>query len=232
MGIEATTGGFRGAGGGAGIAAAVASLGGFVEGLAGLVSGPAFAGDEDASVGDNAAAARIADPLRAFADGCLDGLLIVSRAEAALAAVKMRLVGGHVGAVAALEDPASGPGWVKGQEMALVAEVACVLTIGERAAGALIGASHAMTSSLPAALHALQAGTLSWQNAQVIVDEATGLDPVATAALEAHFLGLEDNGTDAPEALPAAPGGLAGELPPARLRRKIRSWRERQDRID
>ncbi|ELT44321.1 hypothetical protein G205_12440 [Arthrobacter nitrophenolicus] len=110
--------------------------------------------------------------------------------------------------------------------MAVVAEVACVLTIGERAASALVGASHALTSSLPAALDALQAGSVSWQNAQVIVDETTGLDPAATARLEAHFLGLDDT-PDAPVAGSVVAGGLAGELPPARLRRKVRSWRER-----
>ena len=119
MGVEATVG----AGGGAGIAAAVASLGGFVDDLGGLVNGLAFTDSEDC------AAAGGGDPLCTFADGCLDGLAVVRRAEAALAAVKVRLVDGHVGAVAALEDPAAGPGWAKGQEMAVTAEVACVLTI-------------------------------------------------------------------------------------------------------
>ncbi|ELT42887.1 HNH endonuclease [Arthrobacter nitrophenolicus] len=196
----------------------MASVGGFVEDLDGLVNGPAFV------EADDVAAAGGGDPFRAFADGCLEGLAIVRRAEAALAAVKVRLVDGHVGAVHALEDPAADPGWAKGQEAAVVAEVACVLTIGERAAGSLIGASHALTSSLPAALDALQAGAVPWQNAQIIVDETAGLGADATAALEARFLGLEGTNPDAPAAIS---GGIAGELPPARLRRRVRSWRER-----
>ena len=151
---------------------------------------------------------------------------LIARLEAATAAVKVRLVAGHAGAVAALENPDAGQRRVAGQQMAVVAEVACVLTIGERAAGALLGAAHALTSSLPAALDALQAGSVSWQNAQVIVDETTGLDPVATARLEAHFLGLDDT-PDAPVAGSVVAGGMAGELAPARLRRKVRSWRER-----
>jgi hypothetical protein len=202
--------------------AAVASVGGFVEDLDGLVNGPAFV------EADDVAAAGGGDPFRAFADGCLEGLAIVRRAEAALAAVKVRLVDGHVGAVHALEDPAADPGWAKGQEAAVVAEVACVLTIGERAAGSLIGASHALTSSLPAALDALQAGPVPWQNAQIIVDETAGLGADATAALEARFLGLEGTNPDAPAAVP---GGIAGELPPARLRRRVRSWRERHQPV-
>ncbi|TLM81044.1 HNH endonuclease, partial [Pseudarthrobacter sp. NamE2] len=99
--------------------------------------------------------------------------------------------------------------------MASVAEVACVLTIGERAASALIGEAQALTSSLPAALDALQAGQVSWQNTKVLIDETTGLDPAATAALEKHFLN--------PDAPGAGPGGVAGVLPPARLRPKVRS---------
>ncbi len=162
--------------------------------------------------------------MRRFADDCLDGLELVARLEAATAAVKVRLVAGHARAVVALQAPDAGPQGVAGQQMAVVAEVACVLTIGERAAGALIGAAHALTSTLPAALDALQAGTVSWQNAQVLVDEATGLDAAGSAALEAHFL---TPGAAGPDVLGAGPGGVAGELPPARLRRKVRSWRER-----
>jgi hypothetical protein len=202
------------------ILAAVASVSGFAAELTGVVAGASPAVSDDPCAGDGH------DPLRRFADECLDGLELIARLEAATAAVKVRLVAGHAGAVAALEDPDAGQRRVAGQQMAVVAEVACVLTIGERAAGALLGAAHALTSSLPAALDALQAGSVPWQNAQVIVDETTGLDPAATAKLEAHFLGLDDT-PDAPVAGSVVAGGLAGELPPARLRRKVRSWRER-----
>ncbi|MEQ7736108.1 hypothetical protein, partial [Escherichia coli] len=99
--------------------AAVASVAGFVDELPGVVAGRpvAGAGAED-------------DPLQAFADACLDGLAVLRKLEAATAALKVRLIDGHVGAVVAMEDPASGPAWVKGREMATVAEVSCVLTIG------------------------------------------------------------------------------------------------------
>ncbi|GAB5078055.1 HNH endonuclease signature motif containing protein [Arthrobacter sp. AD-310] len=206
---------FRGVEGMASVAAGVASVAGFVDELAGVVAGNTRSG----AATDSADRSACGDPLREFSDACLDGLAVIARLEAATAAVKVRLVDGHVGAVAGMQDPASGPEWVKGREMATVAEVACVLTIGERAAGALIGESQALTGSLPAALDALQAGEVSWQNARVLVDETTGLDPAATAALEAHFLN--------PDVLGAGPEGLAGGLPPARLRGKVRSWRER-----
>ncbi|TLM83342.1 DUF222 domain-containing protein [Pseudarthrobacter sp. NamE2] len=213
-GGEATGGG----GGRAGILAAVASVAGFVDELALVVAGgSAVSGSPDAGSSDAGAAG--ADPLRGFADDCLDGLAVQRKLEAAAAAVKVLLVDGHVGAVAVMEDPAAGPEWAKGREMASVAEVACVLTIGERAASALIGEAQALTSSLPAVLDALQAGQVSWQNTKVLIDETTGLDPAATAALERHFLDPDTPG--------AGPGGVAGVLPPARLRPKVRSWRER-----
>ncbi|MFP5312511.1 MAG: DUF222 domain-containing protein [Actinomycetes bacterium] len=103
--------------------------------------------------------------------------------------------------------------------MSVVAEVACVLTLGERAATALLGEAHALTTSLPAALDALAAGEISWQHARVLVDETAGLSHAAAAAREAHFLD--------PEAPNAARGAAAGELVPARFRRKVRAWRER-----
>ncbi|GAB5079742.1 hypothetical protein ARTHROSP310_28860 [Arthrobacter sp. AD-310] len=225
----------------ASVAAAVASVAGFVDELAGVVAG----NTRSEAATDSADRAAGGDPLRECADACVDGLAVIARLEAATAAVKVRLVDGHVSAVAGMQDPGSGPEWVKGREMATVAEVACVLTIGERAAGALIGEAHVLTGSLPAALDALQAGEVSWQNARVLVDETTGLDPAATAALEAHFIGTEaatgpgkdsvqepllDLPGEDPGADPVGSGAvrcLAGGLPAARLRRKVRSWRER-----
>ena len=68
-----------------------------------------------------------------------------------------------------------------------MAQVACALTIGERAAAALLGESHALATSLPAALDALQTGAIGWQHARTVVDETAGLTPAAVSALEAHF---------------------------------------------
>lgn len=63
-----------------------------------------------------------------------------------------------------------------------------MLTVSERTAGALLAASHELTTSLPLTLAALQAGSISWQHARIIVDETTNLDPDGAASLEAHVL--------------------------------------------
>ncbi|UKA70656.1 HNH endonuclease signature motif containing protein [Arthrobacter sp. FW306-06-A] len=143
----------------------------------------------------------------------------MARIEAATAAAKVQVLATYADAAEALEAPAETAYESSAREMSLVAEVACVLTVGERAASALLGEAHALTTSLPAALNALQAGAISWQHARIIVDETTGLNDAAAAALEAHFLN--------PEAPNAARGAAAGELVPARFRRKVRAWRER-----
>jgi len=66
---------------------------------------------------------------------------------------------------------------------------------------------------------ALQAGTVSWQHAKVMVDETATLDAEAAGALEAHFLDPEE-----PNSASSCP---AGEMPAYRFRRKARTWRER-----
>ena len=65
----------------------------------------------------------------------------------------------------------------------------------------------------------MQAGTISWQHARIIVDETSSLDAAGAAALEAHFLD--------PDAPNPARGCPAGELVPSRFRAKARTWRER-----
>lgn len=149
----------------------------------------------------------------------LDGLKVLARLEAVTAAAKVRLVAAYAEAAAAVEGPPASAYEASAQEMTVVAEVACVLTIGERAASALLGEAHALTTSLPATLDALQASTISWQHARVLVDETSGLPPAAASALESHFLD--------PNAPNAARGAASGELVPYRFRRKVRSWRER-----
>ena len=166
----------------------------------------------------------VSDPLRERADDCLDGLALVARTEAQLAGLKVLLTSGFVEATHAMAPPATSPQENTAQEMAAVAEVACVLTVSERSASALLAESHALTSSLPRTLAALQDGSISWQHAQVMVDETTGLDPAGAAALEAHFLALD---VVDPETPGAAHGCPAGELIPSRFRAKARTWRER-----
>ena len=101
----------------------------------------------------------------------------------------------------------------------MVAEVACVLTVSERSAGALLSDAQVLTTALPLTLAALQAGTISWQHARIMVDETASLDPAGAAGLEAHFLD--------PDAPDPARGCRAGDLVPSRFRVKARTWRER-----
>ncbi|CAN7385265.1 DUF222 domain-containing protein [Arthrobacter sp. LjRoot78] len=164
-----------------------------------------------------------ADPLRDVADACLDGLAELGRLEARTAALKVRLAADYLQAATALTPPAVSPQDCTAQEMATVAELACVLTVTERAAGALLSDSLTLTTTLPLTLAALQAGTISWQHARIIVDETTGLDPAGAAALEAHFLD--------PDAPNPARGCPAGDLVPSRFRAKARTWRERHHRV-
>ncbi|MBE4716916.1 HNH endonuclease signature motif containing protein [Pseudarthrobacter sp. AB1] len=161
---------------------------------------------------------RDADPLRRAADDFLDGLAAISRLDAKSAALKVWLAAGYSAAAEALAGPAESPQDHAGQEMAVVAEVACALTVSERSAGTLLAEAHALTTDLPLTLSALQAGTISWQHARIMVDETMNLDPAAAQALEAHFLD--------PEVVNPA-RGPAGELIPGRFRHKARTWRER-----
>ncbi|CAI3795962.1 HNH endonuclease signature motif containing protein [Pseudarthrobacter sp. MM222] len=162
---------------------------------------------------------RDADPLRDLADACLDGLAELARVDARFAALKVRLAADYAQAAAALAPPAASPQEHTAQEMAVVAEVACVLTVSERSAAALLSEALVLTAELPLTLAALQAGTISWQHARILVDETTNLEPGAAAALEAHFLD--------PAAPNPARGCLAGDLTPGRFRAKTRAWRER-----
>ncbi|KQR75600.1 endonuclease [Arthrobacter sp. Leaf337] len=178
----------------------------------------ACAGRLDGNAAGNVAPAG-ADPLQDEADACLDGLAVVGSLEARMAALKVHFAAGYAHAAAALAAPAGSPQECTAQEMAVTAEVACVLTVSERSAAALLADSATLTEDLPLTLAALGAGTISWQHARVMCDETSGLDPAAAAALEAHFLD--------PEAPFAARGCPAGELVPGRFRAKARSWRER-----
>jgi hypothetical protein len=139
--------------------------------------------------------------------------------EARTAALKVRLTETFVVATRALASPAASPREQSAMEMGLVAELACVLTVSERTAGAFLQESRQLSTVLPLTLGALQAGTISWQHARIMVDETTGVHAAAAAAVEAHFLD--------PDAVNAARGCPAGELVPSRFRAKARSWRER-----
>jgi hypothetical protein len=193
-----------------------AASGGTVSGATG---GPDAAGALDAAVGFDHAVGFDDDPLQRVADGALDVLAGVARSEAKLAALKARAVAVFAAATQALNAPAASPYEVTAQERSLVAEVGCVLAIGDRAAGALIADSHALTTSLPRTLAALRAGTISWAHARTMVEQTASLDRKGAAALEAHFLD-----PDTPKPAAAA---TVGEMPAYRFKAKARAWRER-----
>ncbi|MDQ0679865.1 hypothetical protein QFZ30_003247 [Arthrobacter pascens] len=160
------------------------------------------------------------DPLRRQVDACLDRLAEIARLEAHTAALKVRTAAEFAEGAKALASPAASPQENTANEMAVVAEVAgVVLTVSERTAGALLSEACELTTALPLTLAALQAGTISWQHARVMVDETANLDPAGTKALEAHFLD-----PDTPNPARSCP---AGELVPSRFRHKARTWRER-----
>ena len=77
-----------------------------------------------------------ADPLRKLADDCLHALAESARWEARMAALKARLIADYTRAAEALAPPARSPQECTAQEMSTVAEIACVLTVSERAATA------------------------------------------------------------------------------------------------
>ncbi|MEC5179017.1 HNH endonuclease signature motif containing protein [Arthrobacter sp. CG_A4] len=159
------------------------------------------------------------DPVRDLADDCLDALADVARLEARTAALKVRLAADYVQATLSLVPPGASPQERTMQEMALTAEVACVLTVSERTSRALLADCQALTTALPLTLGALQAGAISWAHARIICEETSTLDASGAAGLEAHFL---DPGAPHP-----ARGAPPGELVPSRFRAKARTWRER-----
>ncbi|GGH97334.1 HNH endonuclease [Arthrobacter liuii] len=158
----------------------------------------------------------VGDPLAGLADGCLDILAGAREAEAGIAALKARAAVRYAdtaGAVAGPDAP------VQAQEMAVAAEIGCVLALGPRAAGSFLATSYALAGSLPRTLAGLLAGVLSWQHATVMADEAACLDAAGAAALEGHFLD--------PDVVNPALGCPVGEMPAHRFRAKARTWRER-----
>ncbi len=157
-----------------------------------------------------------ADPLAGLADGCLDILAGGAGVQARVSGLLAKAAGTYADSARAAAAP-DAP--VQAQELAIAAEIGCVLALSDRAAGALLAQSYALTTSLPRTLAALQEGTISWQHARVMVDETGTLDPAGAAALEAHFL---DPDTPKPDA-----AATIGEMPAYRFKTKARTWRER-----
>ena len=158
----------------------------------------------------------VGDPLAGLADGCLDVLAGAREVEAWFAGLKAKAAVKYAESASVVAGP-DVP--VQAQEMAVAAEIGCVLALGPRAASSLLATSYAVVSSLPRTFEGLRAGTLSWQHAVVMADEAACLDAAGAAALEAHFLD--------PDAQDPARGCPVGQLPAHRFRVKARTWRER-----
>ncbi|MDR6416494.1 DUF222 domain-containing protein [Pseudarthrobacter sulfonivorans] len=183
---------------------------------AGPADGPSAAGLSDGllAVGPSTAG----DLARWQAEACLTVLSGTAGMEAMVAAVKVHAVGGYDQAAQLIGGPIMSPQEQTAQDLGIQAEVACAMTVSERTAGALLGEAHRLTTALPLTLAALQAGTISWQHARIMVDETINLDPAGAQSLEAHFL---DPGAPNPAR------GPAGEMVPSRFRAKARTWRER-----
>lgn len=97
----------------------------------------ALAGCAGRAAGNGAPAG--ADLLRDEADACLDGLAVVAGLDARIAALKVHFAAGYAHAAAAVAAPALSPQGRTARDMAVTAEVACVLTVSERSAAALLG---------------------------------------------------------------------------------------------
>ncbi|GAA3401842.1 HNH endonuclease signature motif containing protein [Pseudarthrobacter polychromogenes] len=204
-----------------------ASVAAFAAVLAGggtAASGTAASGRGAAEPGAGAGAGGCVgsiddDPLQRVADGALDVLAGLARSEAKLAALKAQAVQVLAAATSVLNGPPSSPYEATAQDRSLVAEVGCALVIGDRAAGALLADSHALTTTLPRTLAALQGGSISWAHARGMAEEAATLDAAGAAALEAHFLD--------PDTVRPAAAAMIGEMPAYRFKAKARTWRER-----
>ncbi|MCO4256115.1 HNH endonuclease signature motif containing protein [Pseudarthrobacter cellobiosi] len=209
------------------IAASALQMAGVLRGAAvnpaeGLATGSLAAGPSAACPADapsTTGPATGSDLLRWQAEACLTVLSGTAGMEAMMAAVKVHAVNGFDEAAQAIAAPITSPADQTAQDMGIQAEVACAMTVSERTASALLGESHALTMALPLTFSALQAGTISWQHARIMVDETVNLDPAGKHALEQHFLD--------PDAVNPARGCPAGEMVPGRFRHKARAWRER-----
>ncbi|MET1089673.1 MAG: DUF222 domain-containing protein, partial [Arthrobacter sp.] len=148
----------------------------------------------------------------------LERMAVLKRLEAQLAAVKARDAAEALDIQHAMAPPEARLHERTYAEMSAIEEIAAVLTISSPAAAALLTQARHLTS-LPLAMDALAAGTISWQHARIIADESEGLGPAGATALTGHFFD--------PNAPHPARGAAPGELSPSRFRAKVRAWRER-----
>ena len=167
------------------------------------------------------AASTGADPLRDEADACLDGMAEVARMEARTAALKVQLAADYARGGRRHGAARRSPRDRAAQEMALVAEVACVLTVSERTAGGAPGRSPGtLTTALPLTLAALQAGS------DLLAARPDHRATKPPAWIRPGRPGWRRISWTPPRRTRPA-GCPAGELVPSRFRAKARTWRER-----
>ncbi|MFP5311841.1 MAG: endonuclease, partial [Actinomycetes bacterium] len=104
------------------------------------------------------------DPLAGLTDGCLDILAGAREVEAGFAGLKAKAAMKYADTADVIAGP-DAP--VHAQEMAVAAEIGCVLALGPRAASSFLTTAHAVVKDLPRTMSALQAGEVSWQHAVV-----------------------------------------------------------------
>ncbi|MDT0194687.1 DUF222 domain-containing protein [Arthrobacter sp. AB6] len=173
---------------------------------------------EDSALEAGGGAGAGVDVLQRRYELCLERMAVAKQLEAQIAAVKAGDAAEAVGIQHAMTPPDAPLHERTYAEMSAVEEIAGVLTLSSPAAGALVAQARQL-ATLPLAMDALAAGTISWQHAKILVDETDALGTTGTAALVAHFLD--------PDAPKPARGAAAGELVPNRFRAKVRGWRER-----
>ncbi|MEA3551563.1 HNH endonuclease signature motif containing protein [Pseudarthrobacter sp. C1] len=173
---------------------------------------------EDSALEAGGGAAAGVDVLQRRYELRLERMAVAKQLEAQIAAVKAGDAAEAVGIQNAMTPPDAPVHERTYAEMSAVEEIAGVLTLSSPAAGVLVTQARQL-ATLPLAMDALAAGTITWQHAKILVDEADALGPTGAAALVAHFLD--------PDAPKPARGAAAGELVPNRFRAKVRGWRER-----
>jgi hypothetical protein len=191
-----------------GICATVAALAALDAEEAGL----AASGPRGAVAGDSEDVLHRAYVIR------LERASLAKKLEAQAAAVKARSVTEAIDLQHAMTPPDAPLHERTYTDMSTVEEIAGVLTISSGAASAFVAQSRQVCSLSPV-MDALSAGAMSWPQAKIFADETEALDHSAAAALVEHFLD--------PHAPNPARGCPASELVPARLRAKVRGWRER-----
>ncbi|MFP5367457.1 MAG: hypothetical protein ACLGIS_11505 [Actinomycetes bacterium] len=86
--------------------------------------------------------------MQRIADTAVDVLAAVARGEAKMAAVKAVAAAALGEATKVLNGPPASPHEAGAQDRSLVAEVGCVLAIGDRAAGALLAQAQGVSDCL------------------------------------------------------------------------------------